>query len=69
MPSPDARGLHQPPETLTWLAPPAGPWRGPIPVADDNNVDKFRDMFINRMATDICWKLTAHVSQEDYKCD
>ncbi|HYT38726.1 MAG TPA: OB-fold domain-containing protein [Acidimicrobiia bacterium] len=34
MPSPDARGLHQPPETLTWLAPPAGPWRGPIPVAD-----------------------------------
>jgi len=43
--------------------------RGPIPAADDNNVDKFRDQFINRIATDICWKFTAHLSQEEYKCD
>ena len=34
MPSPDARGLHQPPPTH-FLAPPAsGPWPGPIPVPD-----------------------------------
>jgi len=43
--------------------------RGPIPVADDNNTDKFRDMFLNRIATDICWKFTAHLTQEEYKCD
>jgi hypothetical protein len=43
--------------------------RGPIPVADDNNVDKFREMFLNRIATDICWKFTAHLTQEEYKCD
>lgn len=43
--------------------------RGPIPVADDNNVEKFRDMFLNRIATDICWKFTAHLSQEEYQCD
>lgn len=43
--------------------------RGPLPVMDDNNTDKFRDGFINRIAIDICWKLTAHLSAEEYQCD
>ena len=43
--------------------------RGPIPVADDNNPEKFRDMFVKRIATDICWQFTAHLSEEQYQCD
>jgi hypothetical protein len=43
--------------------------RGPIPVADDNNTDKFRDLFANRIATDICWHFTKHLSSEEYQCD
>jgi hypothetical protein len=43
--------------------------RGPIPVADDNNLEKFRDQFVSRIATDICWKFTTHLSQEEYQCD
>lgn len=33
MPSPDPRGLHQPPPTH-YLAVPGGPWTGPVPVPD-----------------------------------
>jgi hypothetical protein len=43
--------------------------RGPIPVADDNNPEKFRDMFVNRIASDICWLFTSHPSAEEYQCD
>jgi len=43
--------------------------RGPIPVADDNNTENFRDMFISRIATDLCWKFTSHLSNETYRCD
>jgi hypothetical protein len=43
--------------------------RGPVPVADDNNTEKFCDSFINRIATDICWLFTAHLSDEHYHCD
>jgi hypothetical protein len=43
--------------------------KGPIPVADDNNTEKFRDLFVNRIATDICWLFTAHQSEEHYQCD
>ena len=43
--------------------------RGPISVSDDNNVDKFRDQFINRIATDLSWQFTAHLTQEGYQCD
>jgi hypothetical protein len=43
--------------------------RGPIPVADDNNTEKFRDLFVSRIANDISWLFTAHVSNEEYQCD
>jgi hypothetical protein len=43
--------------------------KGPIPVADDNNPEKFRDLFVNRIATDICWHFTTHLSAEEYQCD
>ena len=43
--------------------------RGPIPVADDNNTDKFRDMLVNRMATEICWLFTTHPFSEECQCD
>jgi hypothetical protein len=65
----DLRKPHEGPVFKTAFSTEYPKTRGPIPVADDNNVDKFRDMFINRIATDICWKLTAHLSQEEYKCD
>jgi uncharacterized OB-fold protein len=35
VPSPEAPGVRGcPPERTAWLAPPAGPWPGPIPVPD-----------------------------------
>jgi hypothetical protein len=43
--------------------------RGPIPVADDNNTEKFRDLFATRIATDICWLFTSHLFSEGYQCD
>ena len=43
--------------------------RGPIPVADDNNPDKFRDLFVNRIATEICWLFTTHPFSEECQCD
>jgi hypothetical protein len=43
--------------------------RGPIPVADDNNTDKFRDLFVNRIATEICWLFTTHPFSEECQCD
>lgn len=43
--------------------------KGPIPVADDNNTEKFRDMFITRIATDLAWLFTTHISSEEYQCD
>ncbi|MFO0807278.1 MAG: hypothetical protein U0746_01505 [Gemmataceae bacterium] len=43
--------------------------RGPIPVMDDNNTEKFRDGFVNRIATDVCWKLTSHLYSEEYQLE
>jgi len=43
--------------------------RGPIPVADDNNTDKFRDLFVNRIATEVCWLFTTHPFSEECQCD
>ena len=42
--------------------------RGPIPVGDDN-VDSFREKFVQRIATELCWKFTGHTSNESYQCD
>ncbi len=36
--------------------------RGPIPVDDEMSVEKFRDTFVERIATDVAWQLTSHVS-------
>jgi hypothetical protein len=36
--------------------------RGPLPVDDDMTVERFRDVFIQRIATDLAWQLTSHVS-------
>ncbi|MFL5330897.1 MAG: hypothetical protein ACJ8C4_18530 [Gemmataceae bacterium] len=36
--------------------------RGPLPVDDDMTVERFRDTFIQRIATDLAWQLTSHVS-------
>lgn len=43
--------------------------RGPIPVGDDNNTESFRSKFITRIATEMCWKFTSHLSEETYQCD
>lgn len=43
--------------------------RGPKPVMDDNNTEKFRDEFINRIATEICWLFTTHLFSEECQCD
>lgn len=43
--------------------------RGPIPVADDNNTESFRQMFVRRIAADLCWKFTAHLTDESFRCD
>ena len=43
--------------------------RGPLPVADDNNTEKFRSSFVNRIATDLSWKFTSHVAADEYQCD
>jgi hypothetical protein len=43
--------------------------RGPIPVADDNNTEKFRDLFVNRIASEICWLFTTHPFSEECQCD
>lgn len=39
---------------------------GPMAVMDDGNTEKFRDNFVNRIATEICWKLTTHLYSEEY---
>jgi hypothetical protein len=36
--------------------------RGPIPVDDDMNVERFREVFVQRMAQEVSKQLTAHVS-------
>ena len=66
-----ALDLHKPLEGPAWhrqipVAYPSS--RGPIPVGDDN-VDSFREMFVRRIATDLCWKFTSHTSNESYQCD
>lgn len=43
--------------------------RGPIPVADDNNTDRFRDLFVNRISSEICWLFTTHPFSEECQCD
>jgi hypothetical protein len=42
--------------------------RGEISVSDDN-LDSFRERFVRRIATDLCWKFTGHTSNESYQCD
>jgi len=43
--------------------------RGPVPVSDDGNTESFREMFVKRMSSDLCWKFTSHLSDETYRCD
>ncbi len=43
--------------------------RGPIPAGDDNNPEKFRDAFVTRIATEICWLFTPHLVAEEHQCD
>jgi hypothetical protein len=67
-----ALDLSKPQEGAAWhqqLSVPYPTSRGPIPVADDNNTENFRDMFIKRIATELCWKFTSHLSAESYQCD
>lgn len=43
--------------------------RGPIPVDDDMNVQRFRELFVQRMAQEVCGQLTAHISRNSYMQD
>jgi len=43
--------------------------RGPIPVDDDMTVERFRELFLQRIAQDVTWQLTAHVSTADLMRD
>jgi hypothetical protein len=36
--------------------------RGPIPVDDEMTPDRFRELFIQRIARDVSWQLTSHVT-------
>lgn len=36
--------------------------RGPIPVDDEMTVERFRENFVQRIARDVSWQLTAHVT-------
>jgi hypothetical protein len=67
-----ALDLHKPQDGPAWHQvipcgyPSSG--KGSIPVGDDN-VDSFREKFVRRIATDLCWKFTGHTSNESYQCD
>jgi hypothetical protein len=67
-----ALDLNKPQDGAAWRQPISIQYpssRGPIPVADDNNTENFREMFIKRIATELCWKFTSHLSAETYQCD
>jgi len=36
--------------------------QGPIPVDDETTVEKFRDTFVQRIAQEVAWQLTSHIS-------
>lgn len=36
--------------------------RGPIPADDDMSQERFRELFVQRIARDVSWQLTAHVT-------
>lgn len=42
--------------------------RGPIP-ADNNNAAGFRQRFLDVVAREISWRFTAHLVEDDFKCD
>jgi hypothetical protein len=67
-----ALDLHKPQDGPAWhqviqVGYPSGA-KGAIPVGDDN-VDSFREMFVRRIATDLCWKFTGHTANESYRAD
>jgi hypothetical protein len=39
--------------------------KGPIPADDDMSVERFRELFVQKIAQDVSWQLTAHVSTAD----
>lgn len=43
--------------------------RGPIPADDDTSLDKFRELFLARVATDLGWYLTAQLSSDRFTLD
>lgn len=43
--------------------------KGPIPVDDDMTVQRFRELFVQRMAQEVCGQLTAHISRNSYMQD
>src|SRR5438132_1296986 len=43
--------------------------RGPIPVDDDMTEQGFREKFLQRIARDVSWQLTAHVTTADVMPD
>jgi hypothetical protein len=42
---------------------------GPQPAMDDNNIDRFRDKYVTRIASEICWLFTTHPFSEECQCD
>jgi hypothetical protein len=43
--------------------------RGPQPVDQDSNPDRFRDQFVTRISSEICWLFTTHPFSEECQCD
>ena len=43
--------------------------KGPIPVDDEMTVQAFREVFIQKVARQVAWQMTAHVSTADLMSD
>lgn len=43
--------------------------KGPIPADDDMSVERFRELFVQKIAQDVSWQLTAHISTADLMRD
>lgn len=43
--------------------------KGPQSVDIDSNTDRFRDQFVTRIASEICWLFTTHPFSEECQCD
>jgi uncharacterized OB-fold protein len=68
VPSPDVGGLHQPPPTRIWLAPPSGPWFGPVPEADIDSTPFWAGLRRHELAILRCGECRTFVHPPQASC-